>query len=127
MRHIKPFSLFQKRVARRLSSSHSVGRRRLSLPLAVATESLEPRCLLSAGDLDPSFGVAGKVTTSFGTSSAQATTIAIQSDGRIVVAGYSSIGGDNDFALARYKSDGSLDTSFDDDGTLTTDFGTSVV
>ena len=41
-------------------------------------------------------------------------------DGKIVVAGGSSAGG---FALARYNTDGSLDTSFDGDGKLTTDFG----
>ena len=49
----------------------------------------------------------------------------LQSDGKIVVAGYSVIGGNFDFALARYNTNGSLDTSFDTDGKLTTAIGAS--
>ena len=48
--------------------------------------------------------------------------VAIQADGKIVVAGQSSSGSD-DFALARYNPNGSLDTSFSGDGKQTTDFG----
>ena len=51
--------------------------------------------------------------------------VAIQADGKIVVAGYSWNGSEFDFALARYNADGSLDTSFDGDGKVTTDFGAS--
>src|SRR5438309_1746802 len=49
---------------------------------------------------------------------------ALQSDGKIVVAGsiYNNNTGNVDFALARYNSNGSLDNSFDGDGKLTTDF-----
>jgi serralysin len=70
------------------------------------------------GDLDPTFGGGdGTVTTDFGgTDPARA--VAVQSDGKIVVAG-----GNGDFALARYNQDGSLDTGFGGDGTVTTDFG----
>ena len=60
-------------------------------------ESLEDRCLLAAGDLDPSFGVGGKVVTAFERVSASGQSMAIQSDGKIVVAGSSG----EDFALAR--------------------------
>ena len=45
--------------------------------------------------------------------------IAIQSDGKIVVAGRAYNAGD-DFAVVRYNTDGSLDTSFDSDGKVTT-------
>ena len=45
----------------------------------------------------------------------------IQADGKIVVAGTAS--DYDDFALARYNADGSLDTTFSGDGKLTTDFG----
>ncbi|MBW4694871.1 MAG: DUF4347 domain-containing protein [Lyngbya sp. HA4199-MV5] len=75
--------------------------------------------LFTAGSLDPSFGVGGKVQTpgSFGAA------LAYQSDGKLLVAG--SIGGSNSsFALNRYNSDGSLDTSFDGDGRVTTNFYT---
>jgi uncharacterized delta-60 repeat protein len=45
--------------------------------------------------------------------------VAVQTDGKIVVAG--SSGGN--FGLARYTAGGGLDTSFSDDGLQTTDFG----
>ena len=74
------------------------------------------------GDLDPSFGNSGKVTTSFfGTS--QISTIAIQPDGKIVAAGSATnSSGNTGFALARYNADGSLDTKFGSAGKVTTDF-----
>jgi len=46
--------------------------------------------------------------------------VAIQADGKILVAGYSDIGADSDFALVRYNPDGSLDNSFSEDGIQTT-------
>ncbi len=48
--------------------------------------------------------------------------MALQSDGKIVAVGTTGAG-DNDFALARYNPNGSLDTSFSGDGKQTTDFG----
>src|SRR5581483_7324622 len=51
--------------------------------------------------------------------------VAIQSDGKIVVIGFSDANRDFDFALARYNPDGSLDTSFGGDGKVLTDFGGS--
>jgi uncharacterized delta-60 repeat protein len=72
------------------------------------------------GSLDTSFGGGGMVTTSFGGFEFErAFGVAIQPDGRIVAAGFSG----SDFALARYKRDGSLDNSFDSDGKVTTVFG----
>jgi uncharacterized delta-60 repeat protein len=47
-----------------------------------------------------------------------------QADGKLVVAGYSWNGSNDDFALARYNADGSLDTGFDGDGKVTTAIGT---
>ena len=64
------------------------------------------------GDLDTSFGTGGKVTTEVG-SDDYAWSVAIQSDGKIVLAGESNNGSNKDFALVRYNTDGSLDTSFD--------------
>jgi uncharacterized delta-60 repeat protein len=76
----------------------------------------------AAGDLDPTFGAGGKVTTAIGAGDDTAYDIAVQSDGKIVAAGACSgpIFGPSDFCLARYNSDGSLDTSFDADGKVTT-------
>jgi uncharacterized delta-60 repeat protein len=75
------------------------------------------------GSLDTSFDSDGKLTTAFGTGHDAAHAIAIQSDGKIVAVGYSANGTDDDFALARYNTDGSLDTSFGTDGKLTTAIG----
>ncbi len=84
------------------------------------------------GDLDTSFSQDGKVTTNFSGSDTGAA-IAIQADGKIVVVGGSDVNDSaGDFALARYNSSGSLDTSFDGDGRVTTsltaqrDFATAV-
>lgn len=77
----------------------------------------------SDGTMDNSFGSSGIVTTEIGTSSDEATCIALQPDGKIILGGYSLNVVTGDFALARYNSDGALDTSFDVDGKLTTAFG----
>src|SRR2546422_7288241 len=70
------------------------------------------------GSLDPTFGTGGKVTTDFSGSGSidGALVLAIQGDGKIVTAGFSG----GDFALARYNTNGTLDTSFDIDGKVTT-------
>ncbi|TNC99977.1 MAG: FG-GAP repeat-containing protein [Rhodocyclaceae bacterium] len=75
------------------------------------------------GSLDTSFDSDGKLTTDFGVGDDYAYGVAIQSDGRIVVAGMSWNGSTNDFALARYNADGSLDTTFSGDGKLITVVG----
>ena len=70
------------------------------------------------GALDPTFGDGGKVRTRFAEAST-AHAVALQGDGKIVVAG--SSGGD--FALARYTVDGELDESFGTGGLVTTPLG----
>jgi uncharacterized delta-60 repeat protein len=75
------------------------------------------------GSLDTSFGTGGKVTTQIGASNEQARSVVIQSDGKIIAAGWSSNGSHNDFAIARYNSDGTLDTTFSSDGKTTTAIG----
>ena len=76
------------------------------------------------GDLDPSFGIGGKVTTDFG-SSDQGDSAVLQSNGKIVVGGSTGPSGTAaaDFALARYTSNGELDPIFDGDGKVTTHIG----
>ncbi|QWP77036.1 hypothetical protein J5226_01115 [Lysobacter sp. K5869] len=71
------------------------------------------------GRLDPGFGDGGRVLTSFADYSrfdAEAQTLAIQADGRIVVAG--GLGGAYATAMARYLPDGRLDPSFGEAGRL---------
>ena len=76
------------------------------------------------GTLDTTFDGDGRALTDFG-GSAGAMAVAVQPDGKIVVAGYAYQGGAFQFALARYNTDGSLDTSFDGDGRVTTVLGSS--
>lgn len=75
------------------------------------------------GTLDSSFGKDGIVTTAIGSSNDQISSMILQQDGRIVVAGNSYYNRSYDFALARYNIDGTLDTSFDSDGKQVTGFG----
>ncbi|MBK8466240.1 MAG: hypothetical protein IPL32_10455 [Chloracidobacterium sp.] len=72
------------------------------------------------GSLDTTFDGDGRVTTPVLSGDDFARSVAIQSDGKIVVAGYSTNGANNDFAVVRYNSNGSLDTTFDSDGKVTT-------
>ncbi|MER3445692.1 MAG: hypothetical protein C4291_02140 [Candidatus Dadabacteria bacterium] len=74
------------------------------------------------GSRDNSFSNDGKVTTNFGGDD-EANAVAIQSsDSKIVAAGFSDVGVDFDFALARYNTDGSRDSTFSSNGRVTTNF-----
>ncbi|HIK91807.1 MAG TPA: hypothetical protein EYG03_07475, partial [Planctomycetes bacterium] len=79
------------------------------------------------GSRDSSFDGDGRVYTSLGTGRHFVTSVALQADGKLVAAGYfgSSASSDNDLAVVRYNTDGSLDTSFDGDGMLTVDYGST--
>ena len=87
------------------------------------------------GSLDTSFNGTGKVSTAIGSISDYSSSVAVQTDGKILVAGYAHNAnndfGEDRFALVRYKANGSLDTSFNGTGKLTTDlsgldYGSSV-
>lgn len=64
------------------------------------------------GTLDSTFNNKGWQTTDFGSGNENAKMVKLQSDGKIVVLANASNGSNTDFALARYKTDGSLDSSF---------------
>lgn len=75
------------------------------------------------GNLDNTFGTGGTVRNNINTSggignSDYANSVAIQSDGKIVVAGYSHNNTGDGFALARYNSNGNLDSNFGSNGTI---------
>ena len=78
------------------------------------------------GKLNPNFGNGGIVTTPFAGMGAQAKAVAVQPDGKIVVAGSAFVSNsiDEDFAVARYNADGSLDDNFGAHGLVTVDLGT---
>ena len=87
-----------------------------------------------SGDPDRSFGSKGRVTTRFSSPLpvSAATSAATYPQGRLIVAGsncdYFGNSGEPDFpcrfALARYRANGRLDRSFDNDGTVVSSFGT---
>src|SRR5207249_1606770 len=80
--------------------------------------------LTTDGLLDSTFGSSGIVITDFSGGNDFASAMTIQADDKIVVAGLAPGFAPNEFALARYRSDGALDTSFGPNGTgkLMTDF-----
>jgi uncharacterized delta-60 repeat protein len=79
------------------------------------------------GSLDTGFGTGGKVSQDFGTFTDDADAILVQPDGKIVVAGIATLGSiglpDQDFAVARYLGDGTLDDPFGVHGIATKNVG----
>jgi len=76
------------------------------------------------GAIDTTFGTAGKVTTDIDGGSDEAFAVALQADGKIVVAGSNDVSPKGkSFALVRYNADGSLDTTFGNGGKVVTSFG----
>jgi uncharacterized delta-60 repeat protein len=73
------------------------------------------------GSLDSTFGTDGRVRTDLGTTIDAASDVVVQPDGKLVAAGLSAF----NFAVVRYNSDGSVDTSFGVGGVATADFGGS--
>jgi uncharacterized delta-60 repeat protein len=90
-----------------------------------ASDEFALACFTPAGKLDLSFGQDGLVATQVGASGAAVQSLALQADGRILVAGTAFSNGptDDDFALVRYTPDGRLDLGFGSGGIVTTDFG----
>jgi len=94
------------------------------LAVMLSTNRL-PGVQAAAGDLDTAFGSNGKVVSDLFGQSEVANAIALQNDWKIVVAGYTALPTASqrvDFALARYNSDGSFDTTFGNGGKVVTDF-----
>lgn len=84
------------------------------------------------GSLDTTFAGTGYVVLDFGSQEWDALAdVKLQTDGKIVVAGYTFVPGSGRtpsqyrFALARYNANGTLDTTFSGDGLLTTSMGTA--
>ncbi|PYL77205.1 MAG: hypothetical protein DMF26_04740, partial [Verrucomicrobia bacterium] len=86
----------------------------------------------SDGTVDNSFGSRGGVATPFpGNIFSQAFSVALQTNGQIVVAGQtaltdvSAVPGPSDFGLARYNANGRIDPTFGNGGFVSTPFGSS--
>lgn len=77
----------------------------------------------SEGTLDNTFGTNGVVTSDLQTGSDDvAYSVAVQTDGKIILAGYSDNGSNKEAALVRYNDDGTLDNTFGTNGIVLTDF-----
>ncbi|MEP7319504.1 MAG: Calx-beta domain-containing protein [Panacibacter sp.] len=78
------------------------------------------------GKSDSTFGLNGRVFTDFGVGGDQLNSIVLQPDGKIIGAGKTggAIGGTGHIALIRYFSNGNLDSSFGNQGKVTTVIGT---
>jgi uncharacterized delta-60 repeat protein len=87
-------------------------------------ERLEDRLAPSAGQLDPSFGQGGIVTTNIGGPSLDSARaiVASQSDGKVIVVGTSTSYGGTKLAVVRYNTDGSRDNTFGTSGEVTFNF-----
>jgi uncharacterized delta-60 repeat protein len=87
---------------------------------ALLTAVMIPPAFAAPGDLDPTFGIGGTVTTDFTGAPSMpgvGTATLIQQDGKIVLAGrvginQPGIGGTSQFGLARYNTNGALDATF---------------
>ncbi len=91
----------------------------LGLAASVTTVFLSaPVAFAAPGDLDPSFGAGGKQTLNFGGTD-RGTHVALTPDGRIVVVGSTDATGSGDFAVARFDSNGTPDSSFGAGGKVT--------
>jgi len=77
----------------------------------------------SDGTLDTTFGTNGVVTYEGGEGNDGFRDIAIQTDGKIVVSGYTKLAAAFDVLTARYNSDGTLDGAFGTDGVAIYDGG----
>ena len=102
-------------------------RRSRRAPLSLVMLGLSAPSFAIPGDLDPTFnpdGIAGFDLIDIPPGAPdEARAVVTQPDGKIVVAGYALIEGDDDFALLRYNPDGNLDPSFGFNGIVTTHFG----
>lgn len=86
---------------------------------ALTCEHLESRCLMAYGDLDTTFGVAGVADTPLfvaRSSLDRVADIAAQADGNVVSVGSVSIGSSRVVGMSRHRADGTLDTTFGDEG-----------
>ena len=75
------------------------------------------------GTLDTSWNGTGKTMTPIGGIDDQAYAIAVQSDGKVLLAGYCKSGGSYHFCALRYNGDGTLDASWNGSGKVITPIG----
>jgi uncharacterized delta-60 repeat protein len=75
------------------------------------------------GSVDTGFGSGGLTVSPFAAVNDSGFAVAVQADGRILVAGQVHNGTNDDAVILRYLADGTLDTGFGSGGTVTYDSG----
>lgn len=80
----------------------------------------------STGNLDATFNTTGYVIQLVGSAS-YGYAVAIQGDGNIIAAGQARVSDVSQFLLFRFNTDGSLDSSFNSTGIVTTIFGANAI
>ncbi|MBK8555465.1 MAG: T9SS type A sorting domain-containing protein [Lewinellaceae bacterium] len=78
------------------------------------------------GSLDATFGTAGVVNTSFLNAPSDCRAMALQTNGKVVLAGTYTLGGFGNMAFARYNTNGTLDAGFGTAGTAVINFTSAV-
>ncbi|QDU28581.1 Bifunctional hemolysin/adenylate cyclase precursor [Anatilimnocola aggregata] len=96
---------------------------KIAIVLGMGNSDFAVAQLTSTGTLDSTFSGDGIATADFGSSDNARSLVAL-ADGRLVVVGYSYVGSplQQDFGIAIFNTDGSLDNTFSTDGQETTDF-----
>lgn len=82
-------------------------------------------CYEKNGKLDQSFGNDGKVTVDFFSANDGARGVVVQRDQKIILSGVATNSSERQFALVRFNPDGTLDTTFDQDGKVVLDLGST--
>src|SRR3954467_4930917 len=93
--------------------------------MVLAGASYSGTATAAPGDLDPSFAGGGKLTFAPGGKQSEIDDVAIQPDGKLVLAGWidqSGTGADLDFLVARLNPDGLFDQGFGSGGIATMNF-----
>jgi uncharacterized delta-60 repeat protein len=92
--------------------------------LALALSSVAAAQTPSPGTLDSGFGEGGRVLTPIGSWIDRALGVAVDGQGRLVVAGYADMNDSRlDFVVVRYLPDGALDPDFGSGGIVVTPMG----
>jgi uncharacterized delta-60 repeat protein/uncharacterized repeat protein (TIGR01451 family) len=120
---IKDFTMQKKDSIHKKAARYARRVAAMLIAAALISTGLLSRVEAAAGDLDAGFGSGGKVLTAFGAGSSynKAFDVAVQADGKIVASGIAQ----SNLAIARYNTDGTLDSTFGVGGQVATSFGAS--
>ena len=109
-------SYFISSVAKQVDGKYVVSTVTIDVMNFINLENIVVRRYNADGTVDTTFGTNGKVTTDLMEDSQTSRAVAVQDDGKVLLAGFSGFW---NFNLLRYTPTGELDTTFNDDGLIT--------